>query len=107
MLDKLKTTTDYILFSRKTALITFLLGSLIISLYYFTSYNGIIYISLFFMVSFFLINSILFIKLITLFIKNKEERKSITITLLLMLLNIPIGYLYTQIGFSIYDLLTF
>lgn len=105
MFENLKTVTDYITFSRKTALITFLLGTIILSLYYFTSYSGVIYISLLFMITFFLLNSLLFVKLITFFFKNKEERKPITLTLLLMLLNLPIGYLYLQLGFSIYGLI--
>lgn len=105
MFENLKTVADYIAFSRKIALITFLLGTLIVSLYYFTSYSGIIYISMFFMISFFLLNSVLFIKLVLFYFGNKEKRKVIIFTLLLMLLNLPIGYLYLQIGFSIYGLL--
>lgn len=105
MFDNLKTVSDYNTLGRKIALITFLLGSLIVSLYYFTSYSGVIYISLFFMISFFLCNSVLFIKLLLLFYKNNKERKKIALTLFLMLLNIPIGYLYLQIGFTIYGLL--
>ncbi len=102
MFEKLQTVTDYIAFSGKIALITFLLGTAILSLYYFTSYSGVIFISLFFMISFFLLNSVLFVKLLIFFFKNKKDRKAITFTLLLMLLNLPIGYLYLQIGFSIY-----
>lgn len=102
MLDHLKTIADYNAFSRKIALLTFFLGTGILFLYYYTSYSGIIFISLFFMISFLLINSILFIKLIMFYVKNKEERKAIFISLLLMLLNIPIGFLYIEIGFKIY-----
>jgi hypothetical protein len=102
-----KTVNDYNSFSRKVALVTFLLGSLILSLYYFTAYSGIIYISLFFMISFFFLNSILSFILLTLFFKNKNERKTILLSLFLMFLNIPIGYLYLQIGFKIYGLLDF
>ena len=97
-----KTVSDYNSLSRKVALVTFLLGSLIVSLYYFTAYSGVIYISFLFMVSFFLLNSLLFISLISLFFKNKNDRKSIMITLLIIFMNIPIGYLYLQIGFKIY-----
>jgi hypothetical protein len=105
MFKNLKTTTDYIAFGRKTALITFLLATAIVYLYYFTMYSGVIYISLFFMISFFLLNSVLFVKLLIFFLKDVEEQKAISLTLLIMLLNIPIGYLYLQIGFSIYGLL--
>ncbi len=97
-----KTVSDYNTLSRKVALLTFLLGSLIVSLYYFTAYSGVIYISFLFMVSFFLLNSLLFIILVSFFFKNKNDRKSILISLLIMFMNIPIGYLYLQIGFKIY-----
>jgi hypothetical protein len=101
-----KTVSDYNSLSRKVALITFLLGSFIVALYYFTSFSGIIYISLFYMISFFIINSVLFTILLSKFLKNKKERKSIFLSLFLMFLNIPIGYLYLQIGFKIYGHLT-
>lgn len=97
-----KNVSDYNTLSRKVALLTFLLGSLIVSLYYFTAYSGVIYISFLFMVSFFLLNSLLFIILISLYFKNKNDRKSILISLLIMFMNIPIGYFYLQIGFTIY-----
>jgi hypothetical protein len=97
-----KTVSDYNSLSRSVALVTFLLGSLIVSLYYFTAYSGVIYISFLFMVSFFVLNSLLFFSLIYLFFKNKNDRKAILISLLLMFMNIPIGYFYLQIGFTIY-----
>jgi hypothetical protein len=101
-----KTVSDYNSLSRKVALITFLLGSLIVALYYFTSFSGIIYISFLYMISFFIINSILFTILLSLFLKNKKERKSIFLSLFILFLNVPIGYLYLQIGFKIYGHLT-
>jgi hypothetical protein len=101
-----KTVSEYNSLSRKVALITFLLVSLIVALYYFTSFSGVIYISLFYMISFFIINTTLFTILVSLYFKNKKDRKSIFLSLFLMFLNIPIGYLYLQIGFKIYGLLT-
>lgn len=101
-----KTVSDYNSLGRKLAVITFLLGSLIVALYYITAFSGVIYISLFYMISFFILNSILFTILLSLFIKNKKDRKSILITLFLMFINIPIGYIYLQLGFKIYGLLT-
>jgi hypothetical protein len=101
-----KTVSEYNSLSRKVALITFLLGSLIVALYYFTSFSGVIYISLFYMISFFIINTTLFTILVSLFFKNKKDRKSIFLSLFSMFLNIPIGYLYLQMGFKIYGLLT-
>lgn len=101
-----KTVSDFNNLGRKVALYTFFIGTLIVALYYITSFSGTIYISLFYMISFFIINSIVFIKLVALLIKNRTERTSILITLFLMLLNIPIGYAYLQLGFKIYSLLT-
>ena len=100
-----KKVSEYNSLGRKVALLTFLLGSLIVSIYYFTAYSGVIYISLFFMIAFFLLNIIPSLFLLSLFFKNKKERKSILVTLFLMLLNVPIGYLFLQIGFKIYGIL--
>lgn len=102
MFQNPKTVKECNSLGRKVALLTFLLGSLIVSMYYFTGYSGMIYISLFFMIAFFLLNTTLSIFLISLFLKNKNERKSIVVTLFLMFLNVPIGCLFLQIGFKIY-----
>lgn len=102
MFQNPKTVSEYNSLGRKVALLTFLLGSLIVSMYYFTAYSGMIYISLFFMIAFFLLNTTLSIFLISLFFKNQNERKSILVTLFLMFLNVPIGYSFLQIGFKIY-----
>jgi hypothetical protein len=100
-----KTVSEYNSLGRKVALLTFLLGGFILALYYFTAYSGMIYISIFFMIAFFILNIILSLFLLSLFFKNKKERKSILVTLFLMLLNVPIGYLFLQIGFKIYGIL--
>jgi len=105
MFENPKTVSDYNILSRKVALLTFVLGVLILALYYFTAYSGVIYISLFFMISFFLINSTLSVILISLYIKNKNKRKSILFTLFLMFLNIPIGYFLLQVGFQVYGII--
>ncbi len=97
-----KTVIEYNNFGRKTALVTFLTGSLIVILYYLTAFSGMIFISLFFIISFFLLNTIVSASLIRLLFKNKKEKKSIMTTLFLMSLNLPIGYAYLQLGFQIY-----
>lgn len=97
-----KTAIEYNNVGRKTALATFLIGSLIVALYYFTTYSGVIYISLFYMISFFILNSIVLVSLILFLLKNKKDKKSILATLFLMSLNLPIGYFYLQLGFKIY-----
>ena len=105
MFQNLKTVSEFNSLGRKVALLTFLLGGFILALYYFTAYSGMIYISIFFMITFFVLNTSLSIILISLFLKNKNDRKSILVTLFLMFLNVPIGYLFLQIGFEVYGVI--
>lgn len=102
MLQNINSVSDYNNLGRKIALLTFLLGGFILASYYFTAYSGMIYISIFFIITVFVLNTSLFIILISLFLKNKEERNAILLTLFLMFLNVPIGYLFLQIGFEVY-----
>jgi hypothetical protein len=97
-----KTVTEYNNFGRKTALATFVTGSLIVALYFYTAFSGMIFVSLFFIISFFLLNTVVSVSLIRLLLKNKKDKKSILITLFLMSLNLPVGYAYLQLGFKIY-----
>jgi len=97
-----KTVIEYNNFGRKTALATFVTGSLIVALYYYTAFSGMIFVSLFFIISFFLLNTAVSVSLIRLLLKNKKDRKSILTTLFLMSLNLPVGYAYLQLGFKIY-----
>ncbi|WP_412476871.1 hypothetical protein [Flavobacterium sp. TBRC 19031] len=97
-----KTVIEYNNFGRKTALATFLTGGFIVALYYYTAFSGMIFISLFFIISFFLLNTVVSVSLIKLLLKNKKDQKSILITLFLMSLNLPVGYAYLQFGFKIY-----
>jgi hypothetical protein len=98
-----KTVIEYNNFGRKTALATFVTGSLIVALYYYTAFSGMIFVSLFFIISFFLLNTAVSVSLIRLLLKNKKDKKSILTTLFLMSLNLPVGYAYLQLGFKIYD----
>jgi hypothetical protein len=98
----LKTVDEYCSMSKKIALASFLIGSLILLLYYVTKYNGIIYISMFFMISAFLLNAVFFLKLFFLYFKNQNQKNKILSCLGIMLLNIPIGYLYLELGFHFY-----
>jgi hypothetical protein len=100
---ELKKVEEYIKFGRLAALFSFLIGSLIIAVFYFTEYNGIIYISLLFIISAFIVNMYLASCLIYAFFKLKNYRKSIVITLFLMLLSIPIGLFYLDLGFTLYN----
>jgi hypothetical protein len=97
-----KTIIEYNNFGRKTALATFLLGSLIVALYYYTAFSGMIFISLFFIISFFVLNTVVSVSLIKFLLKSKKDQKSILTTLFLMSLNLPVGYAYLQLGFKIY-----
>jgi hypothetical protein len=97
-----KTVIEYNNFGRKTALVTFVTGSLIVALYYYTAFSGMIFVSLFFIISFFLLNTAVSVSLIKLLLKNKKDKKSILTTLFLMSLNLPVGYAYLQLGFKIY-----
>ncbi|MFY8008989.1 MAG: hypothetical protein ACOVNW_04785 [Flavobacterium sp.] len=97
-----KTVIEYNNFGRKTALATFVTGSLIVALYYYTAFSGMIFVSLFFIISFFLLNTAVSVSLIRFLLKNKKDKKSILTTLFLMSLNLPVGYAYLQLGFKIY-----
>jgi hypothetical protein len=98
----LKTVEEYCSMSKKIALASFLIGSFILLLYYFTKYNGIIYISLFFMISAFVLNTLFFLKLFFLYFKSQNQQTKILTCLGIMLLNIPIGYLYLELGFHFF-----
>lgn len=91
---------------KKVALVSFLTGSLILLIYYFSHYNGIIYFALFFCMAAFTINSFFFIELTIELFKNSILKNKIIQTLLLMLINIPIGFGYFEIGFHIYSTAT-
>lgn len=97
-----KTVLEFNNFGRKTALATFLAGGFIVALYYYTAFSGMIFISLFFIISFFLLNTVVSVSLIKLLLNNKKDHKSILFTLFLMSLNLPVGYAYLQLGFKIY-----
>jgi hypothetical protein len=99
----LKKIEDFINYGRLAALFSLITGSLIIAIFYFTKYNGIIYISLLFIISAFIVNTYLASCLIYAFFKLKNHRKSIAITIFLMLLSIPVGLFYLDLGFTLYN----
>jgi len=88
---------------KKTTLISFLIGSLILFIYYITNNNTIIYSALFFSISAFAANGYLFILMVIHLFTKRDFKNEILQTLLLMLLNIPVGILYLEIGFHIYS----
>ena len=99
----IKNIEDYILLGKKVALLSFLIGTLIIGIYFLSHYNGIIYISMFFIMVAFIANTILGFYLIYQFIKQPDYRKSIAVTLFLMIINIPVGFYYLDLGFKLYN----
>lgn len=100
LLDNIEKVISY---GKKTALISFLIGSLILFIYYLTHYNAIIYFALFFIITAFATNGYLFILMVVYLFKKSNIKNKILLTLLLMLLNIPIGIGYFEIGFNIYS----
>jgi len=88
--------------SRKVTFLTFLVASILLLIFYFTEFNGMIYFSLLFTISALFINAYYFLKLILLF-REKVKRNQILLSLFIMLLNIPLGLLYLEIGLKIYS----
>lgn len=89
--------------SRKVALLSFLIGTLILALYFITHYHGVIYLGLFFITAAFIINSFFTILLLYFFKKEKKYRRVILFSIFLIFLNIPIGFFYLDLGFEIYN----
>jgi hypothetical protein len=91
-------TSRLIKISKITALISFLCGTIIFLLYYQTSSSGLLFFGYGYIAIVGLINIGLLIWLITKLISDKENRKRISITIALMLLNIPIMIVYCWIS---------
>jgi hypothetical protein len=75
-----------------TTIVSFIIGSIIFGLYYFTSFAGILFLGYFFIVVAGLINIIVFAKMTS--NAAKEKDKKIFRVSALMLINIPIMLLY-------------
>lgn len=88
------TTERNIKLGRQTALISFLLGTIIFGLYYFTSAGIFIWIGYLFIILTGLFNFRLISKIISLSIKDNYNRKALLKTLIFMFLNIPISVFY-------------
>lgn len=102
MIADLKTVKDVNVASRKAALFSFLIGTLILALYFFSHYHGVIYFGLFFIKVAFIVNSFFTVLLLHYFIKEKLHRKAVLFSLFLIFLNVPIGFFYLDLGFEIY-----
>ncbi len=95
------TTEKYIKLGRTTAISSFLLGTIIFLVYFFTSLNDLLFVGYAFIFLAFLINLgilgaiLLKAKKET---ENKENRKKLLTTSIIMLLNIPIMLFYCWIA---------
>lgn len=103
MIADLKTFKEVNAASRKVALISFLTGTMILALYFFSHYHGVIYFGLFFITVAFIGNSFFTVLLMNYFIKEKIHRRTILFSLILIFLNVPIGFFYLDLGFEIYN----
>nr|MCR6640085.1 hypothetical protein [Sporocytophaga sp.] len=85
---------DLNVLGRKIAILSFITGSLIFLLYYFTSFWGLFIAGYLFIAAAVIGNSIILIALLISTFKNKEQRKSNLLTSFLMFLNIPVAIFY-------------
>lgn len=81
--------------SRIVALFSFVIGSIILILYYLTENYILFNIGLFYVFFAFVVNSIFLIRLITKLFSNEFDKKQLWISIGIMVLNIPIAILYT------------
>lgn len=88
------TTERHIKLGRQTALISFLLGTVVFGLYYFTSAEIFIWIGYLFIILTCLFNLGLISKIISLAIKDNSNRKELLQTSVFLFLNIPISVFY-------------
>lgn len=91
------TTQQYITFGRRTALISFLLGTIILGIYLLTFSFELLFIGYGFIIIIGLINLKVFIDLLIAINNDKKAKKKLLKTCGQMLLNIPIMLLYCWI----------
>lgn len=90
-------------FGRKVSLFTFLVATVLMAIFYVTEFKGTIYFVFLYFFTALGFNGYIFFKLLISYFKENEKRKTIIFTLLLLLLNIPLGIFYTDLGFKIYN----
>ena len=90
-------TNIYIYIANLTALISFSVGTILLLGLLITEFEGFFVIGLYYLVLAIAFNVTLLIIILIRIILIKEERFEIFKSILLMLINIPIAYLYTQI----------
>jgi hypothetical protein len=92
------TTKQQIKQARLAALISFLSGTMIFSLYFFTSYGGLLFIGYAFIAVTGIINLVILVSICIKAISDKVNRKKLLFTAVLMLLNIPVMLFYCWVG---------
>ena len=103
MLNHHQSVSNCIRYSKRVALFTFLIGTLLMLWYYFNSNGAVIYLSLFYIISMLFLNLYFAVVLFHLFLSRKLKLKLLLQTWGILLLNIPVGYLYVQLGLEIYQ----
>ncbi|MEN9336915.1 MAG: hypothetical protein RLZZ500_1902 [Bacteroidota bacterium] len=103
MLNQLQTVSNVLLATRLTALGTFVLGTVLMLAFYYNPVGGVIYLSLFYIISMLFLNSYFAIRLLQLFFEDTQSRNRIVQSWGILLLNIPVGYFYIQWGLEIYQ----
>ena len=89
----LKDESEIVKTSRLVALLSFVFGSILFLLFYFTENTMFMLLGVVFLFAAVLINSIFLSKLILQYPKN-EDKKGVKFSVILILLNIPIAYCY-------------
>jgi len=103
MLNQLQTVSNVLLATRLTALGTFVLGTVLMVSFYYNPVGGVIYLSLFYIISMLFLNGYFAVRLLQLFIEESGVRSQIVKSWGILLLNIPVGYFYIQWGLEIYQ----
>ena len=87
--------------SRIIALVSFVIGTLILTLFYWTENLTLTMVGLFYLVLAFIINSVFLVGLVIKLINKESDKKQVLISIGLMLINIPIVILYYNIAMEI------
>lgn len=93
---------DIISMAKKTALISFILGSVIFVVFLFSNIETITYIAILFVFIATITNAIILLQLAYIWFLKVERRKEIRNVIFLVLINIPIALIFMKIGGSLF-----
>ena len=99
--NKKETEFGIIKTSRNVALISFIIGTLILATFYLTENTGFAFIGLFYLFVAVVINLIFLIGLILKLVTKETDKKKTLISIGILLMNIPIVILYYNIAMYI------